>query len=210
MYFHKTPLLLQLLYPGLLWRVKEHEKVIYLTFDDGPIPEVTQFVLEELAQFQAGATFFCVGENMVHYPDITQAIVDSGHVLANHTFNHLNGWETGKQQYLQNVEACEKAIEKISISPGKRKFRPPYGKISRAQIHLMKNHYEIVMWDVLSGDFDAGADRARALQKTIRATEPGSVVVFHDSLKAKSNLYYSLPRFLEHFSNKGYNFKTLT
>lgn len=208
--FYKSPALLRALFPKLLWRMPVVGKTVYLTFDDGPIPEVTEFVLEQLARFKAKATFFCVGDNVRKHPDIAAMIKEAGHRIGNHTFNHLNGWQTSLETYLQNVEQCRQVLQNLAFAEnGKLLLRPPYGKITRQQLQQLQPEYEVVMWDVLTYDFDADLAPEACLHNSIRKTGPGSVVVFHDSLKARRNLEFALPRFLEHFSRLGYTFAAL-
>jgi peptidoglycan/xylan/chitin deacetylase (PgdA/CDA1 family) len=216
MYFHKSHKALIWAFPCMLWRKETAEKEIFLTFDDGPIPEVTEFVLETLAEYQAQATFFCVGDNIAKYPAIFEKVVRAGHTLANHTFHHLNGWQTQTPTYWENVENCTKIIQKKTTTilperavPAVRYFRPPYGKMTPAQVKTIAPHYQIVMWDVLTGDFDAQLSPQTCLQVALEKTESGSIVTFHDSLKARRNLEHVLPLFLRHFQQQGYLFSKL-
>ena len=213
--FFKTPPLLKYLYPGLVWDKKQEAKdcstpTLYITFDDGPVPEVTPFVWDTLTQFDALATFFCVGENVSRYPQLYQETLYRQHAVGNHTHHHLNGWRTDDATYLDNVAACAQALRTHNPSrPSSSLFRPPYGKIRRRQIKALKAHYTLVMWDILSGDFDATFDARVCLQKSIRHTQPGTIIIFHDSYKAQKNLAYVLPRYLEHFARAGYTFSPL-
>lgn len=198
------------LYPNFTWRIPTTEKTIFLTFDDGPIPDITEFVLETLAQYQAQASFFCIGDNITKHPTVFQQIYDAGHAIGNHTFNHLRGWDTPDERYYQNFEACEKAIRHHASDLAQPKlFRPPHGRIKRSQAAQIQQSHEIVMWDVLTGDYSAALSPATVLQKTLQHTESGSIVVFHDSLKAAKNMRYTLPRMLEHFKEKGYSFQKI-
>ena len=203
MYWHKTPIIIQWLYPTLIWHKSRKEKVIYLTFDDGPIPEITPKVLEILNQFNAQATFFCVGDNVRKHPDVFAQVLAENHQVGNHTFDHINGWKTSKSEYLNSVEQCKALMPQASF------FRPAYGKMKRNVISKIKEHYQIIMWDVLAGDFDPKLSKEECLSNTIQATKNGSIVIFHDSLKAKENLLYALPRYLEHFCKLGYTFAKL-
>lgn len=206
-YLVKTPRILQKIFPEYLWRIPASEKTIFLTFDDGPHPVVTPFVLRQLKQNQALATFFCIGKNVVNYPDIYQQILDEGHTTGNHTFHHLNGWKTKDEEYLKDIAEASRYIN----SPY---FRPPYGRITRFQAKNLKPAMKgkdpvLVMWDVLSGDFDERITAQQCLANVVLGTTSGSVIVFHDSEKAFRKLEYTLPRVLHYFSEKGYQFKSL-
>jgi len=205
MYLVKSPLLLKWYYPSLLWNKPRNEKVIYLTFDDGPIPNVTDFVLKTLKVFNAKATFFCIGDNITKHPDVFERVKNGGHAIGNHTFNHLKGWITDDETYIQNILKCQ-TITQTNL------FRPPYGRIKKSQISNLKSkisNLEIVMWDTLSGDFDINLSPEKCYQNVIKHTRYGSIIVFHDSLKAFDRLEYSLPRVLKYFSEKGFTFSTL-
>lgn len=206
---YKTPYLLKKLMPGYTWHRSGQDKKLYLTFDDGPIPEVTPLVLEQLAEYGAKATFFCVGENLVKHPEVAQQALAQGHLLANHTHNHLKGWRTSFGQYLQNTAQCQGVLEQLQPNQGTKLFRPPYGRISKAQAAALREEYELIMWDMLTNDYDTTLSPEKCLQMAIKYTQSGSIIVFHDSLKAKRNMMYALPRFLEHFSRLGYTFETL-
>ena len=214
MNFFKTPSLLKYLYPDLLWDKRDAEghrsSDLYLTFDDGPVPEVTPFVWNTLAQFDAQATFFCVGENVDRYPALYQETLQRQHAVGNHTYHHLNGWQTDNAAYQQDVQQCAQALRTHHPSAKRPTlFRPPYGKIKRRQITSLRSAYTLVMWDILSGDYDAAFDAETCLQKSIRHTRPGTIIIFHDSYKAQKNLTYVLPRYLEHFARAGYTFRSL-
>ncbi|TCD19380.1 polysaccharide deacetylase family protein [Pedobacter psychrodurus] len=205
MYLIKSPLLLKWYYPSLLWNKSRTEKVIYLTFDDGPIPNVTDFVLKTLKVFNAKATFFCIGENIVKHPEVFERVKNDGHAIGNHTFNHLKGWKTDNETYLQNTIKCQELTQTDL-------FRPPYGRIKKSQISNLKSqisNLNIVMWDVLSGDFDTKLSPEKCYQNVIKHTENGSIIVFHDSLKAFDRLSYTLPKVLAYFTDKGFTFLTL-
>lgn len=192
----------EMIYPRFLWRMPAADKRIYLTFDDGPIPEVTPWVLEQLEKFDAGATFFCVGDNIRKHPETFQQIISAGHSIGNHTYNHLNGWKTPVEDYLQNVDQFE-ALYPANL------FRPPYGRIKKAQADRILQNHRIIMWSVLTRDYSAALSPEKCLKNALKNTQSGSIVLFHDSLKAKKNLQYVLPRYLEHFSRKGYRFEKL-
>lgn len=204
LYLHYSPLWLKALFPHYRWRIKTDEKVIYLTFDDGPIPEVTEFVLDTLKSFDARATFFCIGDNVRKHPSIYDKIRYSFHRVGNHTFNHLNGWNTDATTYIDNIDLCSDALGVTT-----NLFRPPHGRITSKQAKLLPAKANIIMWDVLSGDFDRSLSSTECLRQSIKHTRKGSIVVFHDSVKAKENLYYTLPHYLEHFSALGYRFDVL-
>ena len=203
MYFVRTPRMIQRLLPGYLWRMPVKEKVVYLTFDDGPIPEVTPWLLDVLRVFDARATFFCVGENVQRYPYIFKRMLEEGHSVGNHTHQHLNGWKTETPVYLQNVATCAAFVSG-------NLFRPPYGRLTSKQAAaLRKQQYRLVMWDVLSGDFDRTLAPEKCWENIRRNVRPGSIVVLHDSLKAEPNVRYALPKLLEYFSEKGWRFEAI-
>lgn len=203
-YLHYSPFWLKALFPNYHWRIKTKEKVLYLTFDDGPIPDVTEFVLDTLNKYKALATFFCIGDNVNKHPEIYKKLLASFHSIGNHTYNHLNGWKSDPETYIQNYHQCNETLKvKTNL------FRPPHGRITQKQARQLPSDTKVIMWDVLSGDFDKDLCREKCLKKSIEHTRRGSIVVFHDSLKAKNNLYYTLPRYLEHFSSLGYRFETL-
>lgn len=209
-YLVKTPRLLQRFFHNYSWRVKTSKKEIYLTFDDGPVPDFTPWVLNTLKDYDAKATFFCVGENIQKYPSIFQQIKDEGHSVGNHTFNHLQGWKTPTNKYVKNILKAESYLRGNSKVQGKKLFRPPHGRIRPIQAKkLRKKGYRIVMWDVLSGDFDQRLSKESCLEHTIKHMNNGSIVVFHDSDKSFKNLDFVLPKVLEHFTKKGYAFKSL-
>lgn len=203
MYLVKTPQIIQNLFPNFTWKIPSHEKVIYLTFDDGPIPEVTPWVLQQLEAFQAKATFFCVGDNVKKHQEVFQRVVEAGHSIGNHTFNHLSGWACENIPYFHNVRRCARLVDS-------NLFRPPYGRLKPKQSQFLQRHYRIVMWDVLSGDFDAKISKEQCLENVIANAGKGSIVVFHDSLKAKEKLQYALPKVLNYYSEKGYRFEAMT
>src|ERR1700757_3048973 len=192
-YFVKTPWWLKLLYKKCVWEIKDTKKVIFLTFDDGPHPNITPFVLDELKKYNALATFFCIGKNVLQYDDIYRRITTEGHTVANHTHNHLNGWKTTNDIYLANIMKAKKYIDSDL-------FRPPYGKITKLQLRqLTTERFRLrpVMWSVLSGDFDKELTPEKCLQNVIKNAASGSIVVFHDSEKAFERLQYALPGVLK-------------
>lgn len=204
MYLIKTPRVIQKLFPNFHWNVEATDSpVIYLTFDDGPIPQLTPWVLEQLAAFNAKATFFCVGNNARRYPELLQQTIDAGHSVGNHTMHHLDGWKSENVPYFHDVRHCALQV-KSSL------FRPPYGRLKPAQAQFLTRHYEVVMWDVLSGDFDPNLTAEDCYQNVVRNARPGSIVVFHDSLKAEDHLRNILPRLLQYYADLGYRFEALT
>ena len=200
-YLKKSPFWLQALYPQLTWHKNRSSPDLYLTFDDGPIPDVTEQVLNILQKYRVKATFFCVGDNIRKYPQIFQKLKDEGHQIGNHTFHHLKGWNTDLQTYIEDVEECHNLVQS-------RLFRPPHGRATKAQYRKLQA-YEVIMWDVLSGDFDPNLTPETCLKNVQRHARNGSIIVFHDSLKAKERVLYALPRAIEYWLEKGYHFKTL-
>jgi peptidoglycan-N-acetylglucosamine deacetylase len=205
---HRTPFFLPLIYPRLTWRIPTTAKELFLTFDDGPFPGPTDFVLDQLRTHAAKATFFCIGDNVRKHPDLYRRVVAEGHATGNHTFNHVNGWKTDFESYRSNILKCDAVMGALDQTYKPRLFRPPYGKITRRQIADL-SAYKIIMWDVLSIDYKKSLSTEMCARNTIRATRPGSIVLFHDSLKAEKNMRVALPRFLEYFSAQGFVFKTL-
>jgi peptidoglycan/xylan/chitin deacetylase (PgdA/CDA1 family) len=199
------------------WRFNSDKKEIFLTFDDGPTPEITQIVLAELKKYNAKATFFCIGKNIQNHPEIFKEIISDGHSIGNHTQNHLKGWQTDTANYVDNALACEKIIEQLKKpeytklkTQNLKLFRPPYGKIKKSQAtELLKRGYKIIMWSVLSADFDTTISTEKCLDNVLKNTEPGSIIVFHDSIKAAEKMQYALPKVLKHFSDKGFVFKAI-
>lgn len=205
MYLAKSPFWLQWFYPKLTWHKNRRLKFIYLTFDDGPIPVVTPFVLNTLKKFNAKATFFCIGDNVRKHPDIFSLLEAEGHTVGNHTYNHLKGWKTDNKEYLKNFEECAELT-------GSRLFRPPYGRIKKSQIKIIKALYpatEIIMWDVLSGDWDQNISPEKCIQNVLKNAKNGSIIVFHDSEKAYGRLEHTLPVVLTVLNEQGFGFKTL-
>ena len=204
-YLAKTPGLLKKMYPDCTWNFSKNDPAIYLTFDDGPHPVATPFVLDELKKYNAKATFFCIGKNVIEHPGIYKNIIQQGHAVGNHTQNHLNGWKTSDEMYLKNIIQASKYIDT-------NLFRPPYGRITAFQAKqvMEKMNYKIVMWSVLSGDFDLKLTVEDCYRNVVKASIPGSVIVFHDSEKSFVTLKYVLPKALEYFLNKEYSFEKLS
>jgi len=212
-YLVKMPNFIPKLFRNQVWNFPTKEKNIYLTFDDGPTPRITDWVLNTLEAYNAKATFFCIGKNIEQHPEIFQHIIEQGHVIGNHTYNHLNGWKTSTEVYLQSILKTETFINQTSnlkaLTPNLL-FRPPYGKIKPSQTKLLIEHnYKVIMWSVLSGDFDTSITVEKCLNNVIDTTKNGSILVFHDSEKAFDKLKIVLPKVLEYFSKKGYVFKRI-
>lgn len=204
----KTNPLVKFLFPNYLWSIPNAEKKVWLTFDDGPIPEITEWVLDELGKHGFKATFFCIGDNVRKNPEVFRKVIANGHAIGNHTFNHLDGWKTPVSDYVANVEKCASEMNNADLST--KLFRPPYGKIKRLQAKsLRKSGYKIVMWDVVSADFDQNIAPQQCLKNVLSNIEPGSIIVFHDSIKAFKNLEYALPKTLEFLSENGYRCEVL-
>jgi len=216
MYTVRPPFFLKWYYPNLIWNKDTKEKIVYLTFDDGPIPNVTDFVLNTLKSFGVKATFFCIGDNIQKHPHVFERLKSEGHAIGNHTYNHLKGWKTDDETYIANFLQCQE-LTNTNL------FRPPYGRIKKSQIKKLKAErlelkapsqssqisLQIVMWDVLSGDFDLNLTPEKCYQNVITNISNGSIIVFHDSLKAWDRLEYALPRTIENLSKQGYKFGLL-
>lgn len=198
MYFIKTPGFFKYLFPDGVWEMNVREKNIFLTFDDGPIPEITPWVLDTLQEYDAKATFFCVGENAHKHPDLVERIREEGHSIGSHTYNHLNGWHTENTDYYRNVRKGAREV-------GSDLFRPPYGKLKFHQARFLSQHYRIIMWDILGGDFDPLLSGEQVYNNLIRNVVPGSILVLHDSLKSMEKVKYALPRFLDFCNEHGFN-----
>lgn len=196
------PYLLRRYYNRFIWNLNPDSKIIYLTFDDGPVKGPTDFVLEQLEKYNAKATFFCIGDNVRKNPDLFHNLKEAGHRIGNHTFNHMNGWQHNTYDYVNNVQMAAAYIT-TDI------FRPPYGRIKKNQANILLEKYRIIMWDVLSADYDMEVSPEKCYLNVVNNARPGSIVVFHDSLKAFRNLKYTLPKSLEFFKEKGYDFATI-
>lgn len=204
LFLHYSPFWLKWIYPDYLWRIDTAEKKIFLTFDDGPIPDVTERVLDTLELYGAKATFFCIGDNVRKHPFVFQKLIEGGHSIGNHTFNHLNGWKTDPNHYYENYLQGQHILASDTSL-----FRPPYGRIKKQQVQLLPAKTQIVMWDVLTGDYSHEISREQCLRESIRHTRSGSIVLFHDSIKAQRNMEYTLPRFLQEFAGQGFRFEAL-
>lgn len=202
MFLPKSPKIIKALYSQLTWEIPNTENKIYLTFDDGPTPEITDWTLDILKQFNIKATFFCLGQNVEKYPKIYQRILDEGHATGNHSFSHPSGWKTNDADYFDDIERSQKLINS-------KLFRPPYGRITKSQAKHLKEQYSIIMWSVLSGDFDVKISPEKCLENVIKHTKSGSIIVFHDSEKAAPNLKYALPKAIENLMERGFVFDSL-
>jgi peptidoglycan/xylan/chitin deacetylase (PgdA/CDA1 family) len=202
MFKHTIPSIFPLIAPNVTWKVKTSDNVLYLTFDDGPHPTITPLVLNILDEYNAKATFFCVGENVTKYPHIFNQIINKGHAVGNHTYNHVKGWQTTNAAYLENIK---KAAEVIPSNL----FRPPYGRIKPSQIKLLKDSYRIIMWSILTRDYDKRLNPHNTLNKLIKLIKSGDVIVYHDSEKAQQNMLIMLKGVLQHFHQLQYTFKAL-
>lgn len=202
MYFVNAPFFLRWIYPYVTWNKSRLDKKLYLTFDDGPIPEITPWILDTLKKYDVRATFFCVGQNIVKHADIFQRLHMEGHRIGNHTFNHLKGWNTPDNIYLDNVRLCQQ-YTKSNL------FRPPYARAKKSQIDVLRKNYELIYWDVLSGDFDLKLTPDKCYHNVVTHARNGSIIVFHDNVKAIPRVQYTLPKIIEHFLKLGYSFETL-
>ncbi len=204
-YLVKTPWWLKKLFPGCLWDIQAKDKTLYLSFDDGPHPVITPYVLQLLKQYNAKATFFCIGENVQKYPEVYQQIINDGHATGNHTHNHINGWKTNDRDYVQNIYAAGKLISSSL-------FRPPYGRIKRSQIRLLKQEQpemKIVMWNILAGDWVTELEPEKCFKRIKEKICNGDIIVFHDTDKAFPRLEYAFPKILSHFAEAGYHFEKI-
>ncbi|NOZ34995.1 MAG: polysaccharide deacetylase family protein [Chlorobi bacterium] len=197
------PKVIKNVFSNITWNINSDKKVVYLTFDDGPIPDITEKILLALDIFDAKATFFCVGENVKRYPHIYKKILDSGHTAGNHTFSHMNGLKSGTEEYIDNIEKASKYINS-------KLFRPPHGRMKSSQQILIEKEYNIILWDVLSYDFNKKLNKITCFNNVKHFTRPGSIVVFHDNIKASNNMFYALTQTLLLYKEAGYKFEALT
>ncbi len=208
-YWVKTNFIIKKIFSKFIWDIPNNENKIYLTFDDGPTPEITPWVLAELRKHDIKATFFCIGNNIRNNPDIFQQVISEGHSIGNHTFNHLKGWKTTTENYISNIKKCDAEIT-ASKNPETNLFRPPYGKISRSQTkEVLKMGKKIIMWDILTVDYNTAVSPEKCLENATRKTQSGSIIIFHDSVKAFPNLKYALPKAIEILKNKGFKFDAI-
>lgn len=210
-YWIKTNSIVKRIFHNQTWDLPNSERKIYLTFDDGPTPKITEWVLSVLKEHAIKATFFTIGENIRKHPEIFKKVLDEGHAIGNHTYHHLQGWKTPNKTYLDNIKSCTEIIQNITQTTQHAKlFRPPYGKISLSQSYkLRKLGYKIIMWDVLSADFDTDLSKEKCLENVVQNTTEGSIIVFHDSQKAFQNLEYTLPRAIAILKEKGFLFEKI-
>jgi len=198
----KIPRILKKVYPEITWNIQDEKSSLYLTFDDGPTPEVTANVLSSLARYNARATFFCIGRNVERHPEIYQQILAGGHVTGNHTYSHMKGWHAPDSEYYNDIGLAAHFIRSTL-------YRPAYGMITPAQLRYLNQQYRIIMWSVMSFDFDHHTSPEKCFANVIRNTKAGSIIVFHDSLKASEKVLHALPRVLEYYSNRGFAFKSI-
>ena len=197
----RIPRILRRIFPGVTYEVPG-EKVLYLTFDDGPTPVITSRVLAVLKKFNAHATFFCIGRNAERHPGIMEEILRDGHAIGNHTYSHLKGWYTPDREYYADIDLASLYVPSLL-------YRPAYGLITPAQVRFLRKKFRIVLWDVMSYDFSRGTSPQQCLSNVLRNAHSGSVVVFHDSLKAADKVLFALPQVLEHFHGLGFRFEAI-
>ncbi|MDR3118155.1 MAG: polysaccharide deacetylase family protein [Mediterranea sp.] len=202
MFIEQPPEIIRALYPKAVWRMDPTEKAVYLTFDDGPIPGITPWVLDVLDRSGIKATFFMVGDNVCKYPDTFRMVVERGHRIGNHTFNHIRGFGFSTRSYLENTDKANETM-KTDL------FRPPHGRMRWGQYHLLRKHYKIVMWDLVTRDYSKRVNKEQVFEIVKKYTRNGSIITFHDSLKAEKNIKYALPRSIEWLKEQGYAFKLL-
>ena len=209
MYFYKTPKLFEYFYPEAIWHGDRSKKYIYLTFDDGPVPRVTEYILDLLSDLTVKASFFCVGENVKYHPKIFNRMIQDGHGIGNHTFNHLNGWITCEREYMENIQMCADILRQSGHQGNPLYFRPPYGRIRKNIIKKIKAAYKIIMWDVLSYDFSSKVSPETCFQKSLRHTKNGSIIVFHDCIKTFEKIKFVISQYIMYLKDKNYEFHTI-
>jgi peptidoglycan/xylan/chitin deacetylase (PgdA/CDA1 family) len=202
MLIERPPLIYRAFFPGAYWRFQKNEKVVYLTFDDGPIPEITPWVLDLLDKYNIKATFFCVGDNVRKHPEIYQQVIERGHLTGNHTFHHLQGLKTTSQKYRKDVKEAEYLIDS-------KLFRPPHGHLRLPQLLSLLKHFKVIMWDVVTRDYSTLITAEQVFDNVKKYTRNGSVIVFHDSLRAENKMKYALPKSIEWLLEQGYTFKLI-
>lgn len=198
----RIPSLITRSFKRMTWNIKGDSKSVYLTFDDGPTPKVTSWVLDKLDEHSAKATFFCLGRNVDAHPDILREIKRRGHSAGNHTYSHMKGYSASNSKYMDDIRLADELIDS-------KLFRPPYGRILPRQVKEILPHYKIIMWEVLSVDYNSKVSGDRVIKNVIKNVRPGSIVVFHDSDKARKNLYYALPVVLEYLKDNGYKMQAI-
>lgn len=209
----KTPQLLKKLFSKYVWDIKSEGKVLYLTFDDGPTPDITEWTLDVLKQFDAKATFFCIGNNIDKHPAIFEKIEKAGHAIGNHTYNHPRGWKTNPEAYVSEVQKTQDSIDSKIVNKTSKSFnlfRPPYGQITSSQGKKLRElGFKIIMWDVLAFDWQESVSEEECFQNVVSKATSGSIIVFHDSLKASKRMQFALPKVLKHFTEKGFEFRRI-
>lgn len=211
-YWVKTHWLVRKIFYGFTWRIPSAKKTVYLTFDDGPTAEITEWTLAILNEYNAKATFFCIGENITQNPELYKQVQLEGHTIGNHTYNHLNGWHSNTEDYLKNVILCDEVIQDFSASANleQKLFRPPYGKVNPKQFKWLKEKgYKIIMWDILSADFDTTISPEKCAENVLKNIQPGSIIIFHDSVKASKNLKHALPLTLKYLQENNFEMKSI-
>jgi len=204
----RFPKIFRLFFKSLVYNIPNENNRIFLTFDDGPTPEITHWVIDELEKVQAKATFFCIGNNIEKHPEIIRLLLKKQHKIANHSYNHAKGWKTTTTDYMNEVRKTQKLLERFTET--EKIFRPPYGRITNKQINeLQKQQYKIVMWSVVSGDFSESLNIDKAINYLSKKTQKGDILVFHDSVKAFHNLKRMLPQVLQNLKDRGFVFELL-
>ena len=218
MYFVRTPYIIKKLFPKIIWDLPNDNNIIYLTFDDGPHPEITPWILEQLKNYNAKATFFCLGKNAEKYPELVKLILQNGHRIGNHGYAHLNGWQTNNAEYIEDVLKSEQILKKIiNDNNYKLLFRPAYGRIKKSQITLLKSHFSserkeflLLNWSLMPGDFDQNSTSEKCYKNLVNNIKAGDIVVLHDNEKSWKHLQYCLPKWLDVIYNKGLKSEVLS